>query len=243
MPRRIDDKDMLNKRFGRLVVVEEASPRLWISSKGKEEYQRYWLCQCDCGVIKEVRQIHLRNGLIVSCGCFNRDESSKRERKLETIPEGYTRNCDHNDRDFIIWRSMIDRCYNPANSGYVNYGGRGITVCDRWLEPLGVGLENFKSDMKECPEGFTLDRVNNSMGYSPENCTWSSRIDQCRNRRKFKNNTSGRTGVYWIEKCGKWQAKINVNKETITLGSFTLKEDAIKARRLGELKYFGFIRD
>lgn len=243
MPRAIDSKEMLDKRFGRLTVLKEVSARLYINKKGKEEHQRYWLCLCDCGVRKEVRQQHLRNGLIVSCGCYGRDKTSARERKLEGLPEGYTRNCDQKSWQFIIWKAMIDRCYNPENSGYINYGGRGVTVCDSWLKPFGEGLYNFSSDMGERPEGFDLDRLDNSLGYCPENCGWSDRTQQCRNRRRFKNNTSGRTGVYWTHKHGVWQAQVTVDKKTIYLGSFSCIDDAIKAREEGELKYYGFIKE
>jgi hypothetical protein len=82
------------------------------------------------------------------------------------------------DRLYWIWSAMLDRCRNSKNTAYANYGGRGIAVCERW-----VRFENFKSDMGDRPEGKSLDRINNDLGYSPENCRWVSRQEQNSNRR------------------------------------------------------------
>jgi len=123
MPSRISSEEIMSKTYGRLTPIKELPPRNWINKKGNVENQRYWLCRCECGVEKEIKQAHFRNGWITSCGCFGRDEASARERKLTCLPEGYTRNCDQSSEYFITWKSMIDRCYNPENSSYYNYGG------------------------------------------------------------------------------------------------------------------------
>lgn len=86
---------------------------------------------------------------------------------------------------YSTWANMMRRCYDTKNSAYENYGGRGITVCERWKR-FDTGFSNFVSDMGDRPKGFSLDRIDNNLGYSPDNCRWSSRRDQNVNRRNNK---------------------------------------------------------
>ena len=135
---------------------------------------------------------------------------------------------------------MVARCYDPKELGYENYGERGITVCDRWLGE--DGLYNFCSDMGYCEKGLTLDRINTNGNYSPENCRWAPRQTQGFNTRKHKTNTSGRTGVYWFDRVGKWTAAIVFNQKQIHLGYFHTFEAAVVAREKAEIHYFGELR-
>lgn len=86
-------------------------------------------------------------------------------------------------RTYEVWKHIIQRCTNPNAPHYEYYGGRGITVCDRWNSRNGGSFENFLQDMNECPKGLSLDRINNNKGYYKDNCRWSTSKEQCRNRR------------------------------------------------------------
>ena len=88
-------------------------------------------------------------------------------------------------REYRAWGSMKARCFNPKATGYKNYGGRGITVCKRWLHSYA----NFLADMGRCPAGLTLERKNNDGNYTPKNCKWATRSEQMANRRKMKWRT------------------------------------------------------
>lgn len=133
------------------------------------------------------------------------------------------------------WRGIIQRCNNPKDRGYENYGGRGIFVCDRWLK-----FENFYEDMGDKVDiNLTIERVDNSKGYNPENCIWANRVTQNRNKRMQRNNTTGATGVYWRKRRECYHVSIGVNCKSVHLGYFAMLEQAIQARKAGEVKYWG----
>jgi len=155
--------DMTGKRFCRLLVISTAG-----KSKGGKIM---WMCKCDCGEIKPIAGHHLRSGATKSCGCLDREKAIER---FTTHGEA------HKTREWQTWVNIRNRCYNKNNISYPNYGARGITVCDRWLE----SYENFLDDMGRCPGGCTIDRIDNDKGYSPSNCKWSTRAEQMRNTRR-----------------------------------------------------------
>ena len=152
MPNR---KNITGQRFGRLVVLE---PR----ERGEKKTSQHWFCQCDCGKTTITRGTDLRLGRTRSCGCL----------RLRTTHGGYS------TRAWLSWHMMRQRCQIPSNPDYPNYGGRGITVCDRWDK-----FENFFADMGERPEGLTLDRINNDGNYEPTNCRWATLSEQRLNQR------------------------------------------------------------
>ena len=190
----------------------------------RSHHSRMWLCRCVCGREQEVYQGNLLRRKNPHCM-----ECSK---TLRCKPEGwaYTRE---------VYKGMITRCQNHNHINYSHYGGRGITVCDRWLEPDGRGFLNFLEDMGNRPEGMTLDRVDNNGNYEPSNCRWTSKSEQSYNTRRKSHNTSGRTGVSFNKALGKWEVYISAEGEFIKLGYFSDFEEACAIRSEAELKYYG----
>lgn len=151
--------NLVGVKFGRLLVLEH----LGIPA-GKTI--RLWRTVCDCGVFKDIGACTLNDGSTKSCGsCMPR------------IPASRTHNLSKTSI-YKIWTAMLQRCENPKGSAYGRYGAIGIKVCDRWHK-----FENFLEDMGPRPEGLTLDRRDNKMGYSPDNCRWATPLEQGRNRK------------------------------------------------------------
>lgn len=125
---------------------------------------------------------------------------------------------------YVIWADMKARCNNPNLPEYVNYGGRGITVCARWQH-----FANFVEDMSPRPDDkLTLERLDNSKGYENSNCAWVSRTRQCLNRRVFKNNSTGFTGVVKVGR--RFEARVDVGGVRHKIGRFDSAEEAAQKR-------------
>jgi len=156
---RIHNRNLIGMTFGRWTVLDKA-PR------DKFGFA-HWTCLCKCGNIKTVSENTLIRGKSTSCGCITSEINSQRGTHHQT-----------KTRIYRAWRHMRTRCENPKYNGYKNYGGRGITICDRWL-----CFDNFFQDMSPHPgEGYSLDRIDNDGNYEPSNCRWATRKQQSSNQ-------------------------------------------------------------
>lgn len=184
--RRMSAIDRTGERYGRLVVLSR-----YANYETANGPVTRWLCRCDCGNEIVVRGPGLAKGArgkggTRSCGCLVKDKP---------IKHGMA-----HTKTYRVWALMRQRCENPNFTSYQSYGGRGITVCERWQD-----FANFYADMGDPPPKMTLDRIDNSRGYEPENCRWASRKVQGNNRRTnvlLSFNGEKRTIAEWAEVTG-----------------------------------------
>lgn len=155
--------DRICERHGRLLVVGRE-----VKLSGSKN-RVFWICKCDCGSMTSVVNDWIANGGTRSCGCLQRERTKER-----ATTHGLSRTKLHR-----AWGAMHTRCNNPNYEQWHNYGGRGISVCERWSS-----FEDFAADVGEPPAAhYSLDRINNERGYEPGNVRWATARQQSRNRR------------------------------------------------------------
>lgn len=157
--------DMVGFKSGRLTVVSRV--------EGKDRTCAYWQCACECGGVTIQRGKDLRTGKVKSCGCLNRQPITG----SPVLTHGHT-SFHKATKTYSSWLNIKQRCNNPKNPKYPDYGGRGISYCDRW-----ESFENFLADMGERPTGTTIDRIDNGGNYEPGNCQWATNEQQSLNKR------------------------------------------------------------
>lgn len=181
------------QRFGRLLVIE----RVIDKERSDKQHCTFWRCVCDCGNEVTVSLVHLKDGHTRSCGCLH-DESAREH----STTHGMTKSRIH-----AVWNAMKGRCYNPNNPKYARYGGRGIKVCDEWLDFIGFyewATSNGYDDTLGS-EDCTIDRIDNDGNYEPSNCRWTTAKVQANNMSRnvvLTHNGETHTASEWCAiKC------------------------------------------
>lgn len=223
--------DLTGQKFGRLTVIERVQN--YISPQNRQEAR--WLCKCDCGNTDIVRSSSLRSGHIQSCGCLQKEKSSENGRKFKKqneyiFTEEYVIGKMSNGIEFLIdeqdLEKVQDYCWN-LSQGYVASTANNHTIKIHRL-------------IMDCPNNMEVDHINhNPLDNRRANLRIVTRSQNNWNTRVRNDNTSGIKGVNWREVNQSWCARIQVNSKRILLGYFKSFDEAVKARRKAEEKYYG----
>ena len=174
-------------KYGRLTVLGESPDR---SSDGRV----MWRCRCDCGteIVRIAKAV--KSGNTKSCGCINKERLTAQNKA--TAKHGMT-----GTRAHTAWINMQERCLNPNHNSYHRYGGRGVKICQRWLD----SFTNFHDDMGDPPKGMSLDRIDVDGDYEPSNCRWATDEEQSNNRENNRYLEFGgkkQTIAQWAREVG-----------------------------------------
>ena len=166
----------IGQLFTRLLVID-GPVRV---PNGQKMFQTGWKCICVCGKETIVSAYKLKSGRTKSCGCFLIDSVKETRKRLPraALRHGHSAG-GKTSKTYQSWFAMIQRCTNKNNKRYEHYGGRGISVCERWLK-----FDNFLKDMGDRPDEMTIDRINVNGDYEPSNCRWADSKTQSLNKQK-----------------------------------------------------------
>lgn len=184
-------EDLTGRTFSRLTVIRRAE------QEASKTIPIRWVCRCACGNEHEARGALLKNGEVQSCGCLLRESAAQNGRAKRT--HGMT-----GSRTYSCWVNMKTRCLNEKNEKFKDYGGRGITICERWMQ-----FALFLEDMGEAPPGMTIERDNVDGNYDPGNCIWATQKTQQNNRRNTVFVTLNGEQMTLSEAC----ARTGVNRK------------------------------
>ncbi len=180
-PRVLSQVDLSGQTFGNLTVICRVANSL------------DWLCRCLCGKETIVITYQLVHGTTRSCGCLRQRSGLRSRFKAKHQAAGHADGTSRTP-EYRVWTSMNSRCSNPKTTGWEYYGGRGISVCDRWKSSNPNGFTNFLADMGPRPPGTSIDRwPNNDGNYEPGNCRWATLSQQNGNRRHLKRGSKNAT--------------------------------------------------
>lgn len=188
-------------------LIGMRSGRLTIVSEGSRRAGKRTVdCKCDCGNQLNIFATHFTSGKTKSCGCLRGSHRMS------------------NSNTYHTWEAMKQRCTNENHIEYKNYGGRGIEISKEWMS-----FENFYRDMGDRPDGMTIERIDNSLGYFNGNCKWASHTTQGYNKRKKEGTTSKYVGVSFSKEKNKWKAQIKFKGKNSHIGYFSSESEAKSA--------------
>lgn len=201
--------DLTGKKYNKLTVLKR------VKDKNKATM---WLCKCDCGKKTIVSAGNLKNNHTTSCGCY---AIQKKKNKMQKQNPMYKHGL-YNTRINRIWNSMKKRCYLKTHQAYNNYGGRGILVCDEWLNKENGFINFYNWSMKNgYKDDLSIDRINVNGNYEPNNCRWATREEQQNNKRNnriIKYNGEEKTLTEWSKIYG-------INYNTLISRLYSKKEN------------------
>lgn len=199
--------DLTGKKFGRLLVNQR-----YIDKIKDFKYKTKWFCVCDCGNKIIVNSSNLKNGNTKSCGCLQKERTSA-ARKIHGMS---------NKRFYNIWSNIKLRCTNKNHSLYGRYGGRGITVCKEWRNFNNFYNDMYESYLKHCNDfgekETTIDRINNDLNYTKNNCKWSNKLEQ-ENNKSTSRYVEYNDNIYTLSNlCRKYNVPYKLIHKRLTLG-------------------------
>jgi hypothetical protein len=203
--------EVIDKKIPKPVLIKNLGTMF--TTESSKQKRRFGLYRCGfCGEEFRAQTFLVKTGNTKSCGCY----------RVKRIRERTTKHGLGATRLYNIWKDIKMRTLNPERKSYKDYGGRGITLCDEWLD-----IQNFYNWAMSngYSDELSIDRINNDGNYEPSNCRWTTRTIQTRNQRVYKNNTSVYKGVSYDKGGYKYKAQIKVNNKNIYLGSFPTKEE------------------